>query len=49
MSSDAARPQKWDIGVLHGFRTIMVLLVANFVGQVIAFFQSIYTELIFRF
>lgn len=30
MSSDAARPQKWDIGVLHGFRAIMVLLVANF-------------------
>ena len=22
--------QKWDIGVLHGFRAIMVLLVANF-------------------
>ncbi|MBR4068045.1 MAG: acyltransferase [Clostridia bacterium] len=28
MSSD--RPAKWDIGVLHGFRAIMVLLVANF-------------------
>ena len=27
----------------------LVLLIANFVGQVIAFFQSIYTELIFRF
>jgi hypothetical protein len=26
----------------------LVLLVANFIGQVIAFFQSIYTELIFR-
>ena len=28
MSSN--RPEKWDIGVLHGFRAIMVLLVANF-------------------
>lgn len=27
----------------------LVLLIANFVGQVVAFFQSIYTELIFRF
>ncbi|MBQ3484463.1 MAG: YIP1 family protein [Clostridia bacterium] len=27
----------------------LVLLITNFVGQVIAFFQSIYTELIFRF
>lgn len=27
----------------------LVLLVANFIGQVVAFFQSIYTELIFRF
>lgn len=26
----------------------LVLLVANFIGQVIAFFESIYTELIFR-
>ncbi len=24
------RPAKWDIGVLHGFRAIMVLLVANY-------------------
>lgn len=30
MSSEATRPEKWDIGVLHGFRAIMVLLVANF-------------------
>lgn len=30
MNHDAARPAKWDIGVLHGFRAIMVLLVANF-------------------
>ena len=30
MSSEATRPAKWDIGVLHGFRAIMVLLVANF-------------------
>ena len=27
----------------------LVLLITNFVGQVVAFFQSIYTELIFRF
>lgn len=27
----------------------LVMLVANFIGQVVAFFQSIYTELIFRF
>ena len=27
----------------------LVMLVTNFVGQVVAFFQSIYTELIFRF
>ena len=27
----------------------LVMLVANFVGQVVAFVQSIYTELIFRF
>ncbi|MGN0793823.1 MAG: Yip1 family protein [Aristaeellaceae bacterium] len=27
----------------------LVLLITNFVGQVISFFQSIYTELIFRF
>lgn len=27
----------------------LVLLVTNFIGQVVAFFQSIYTELIFRF
>ena len=26
------RPAKWDIGVLHGFRAIMVLLVANFLS-----------------
>ena len=30
MSNEASRPAKWDIGVLHGFRAIMVLLVANF-------------------
>ena len=30
MSNEASRPEKWDIGVLHGFRAIMVLLVANF-------------------
>ena len=30
MSSEVSRPTKWDIGVLHGFRAIMVLLVANF-------------------
>ena len=27
----------------------LALLITNFVGQVVAFFQSIYTELIFRF
>lgn len=27
----------------------LVLLITNFIGQVVAFFQSIYTELIFRF
>lgn len=27
----------------------LVMLITNFVGQVVAFFQSIYTELIFRF
>lgn len=30
MSNESGRPAKWDIGVLHGFRAIMVLLVANF-------------------
>ncbi len=30
MNRDVAKPEKWDVGVLHGFRAIMVLLVANF-------------------
>lgn len=30
MNNPQSRAQKWDIGVLHGFRAIMVLLVANF-------------------
>ncbi|MBO5501110.1 MAG: acyltransferase, partial [Clostridia bacterium] len=30
MSNESSCPTKWDIGVLHGFRALMVLLVANF-------------------